>query len=114
MPGLEHGYQRGLSMIVEAFIVALFIGEVVPKLVDAGLLPKNLFSLFVVASIFLVVSTVDKSRYWSFGYLAGFCIGIFIVLPVFLQTQYLGLFDLLLYGGAAIGAVGLRIQIHSR
>ncbi|NHN41014.1 hypothetical protein G9C85_05100 [Halorubellus sp. JP-L1] len=113
MPGIQHGYERGVSVIVETLIVAILIGEVVPVLVEAGLLPKNLFSGLVVFSILGIVLTIDKSRYWSFGYLAGFCIGIFIALPLFLQTRFIGGLDLLLYGGAAVSAIALRVKIHS-
>ncbi|WP_092691528.1 hypothetical protein [Halorientalis regularis] len=112
MPEIEHGYRRGVSVVVEAIIVAVLIGEVVPKLVEAGIFPKGLFSIAIVLSIAGTVMTIDKSRYWSFGYLAGFCIGIAIALPPLIQTGFLGLFDLLLYGGTAIATIFLRVKIH--
>lgn len=112
MPGIEHGYQRGISMVVKAIVIAVLIGELVPALVEAGLLPKGLFSGFVILSIIGVVATIDQSRYWSFGYLAGFCIGIPLALGAFLQTGFLGFFDLLLYGGVALGVLALRVSIH--
>lgn len=113
MPGIEHGYDRGITMVVGALIVAVLIGEVVPRLVEAGLLPRGLFSGIIVVSIVSIVMTVDASRYWSFGYLAGFVIGVFLALPMLSQTDFIGLTDWILYGGAAIGAIALRIKIHS-
>ena len=113
MPGVQHGYQRGISMIVEAVVVAIFLGEVVPALVEVGLFPKNLVNLLIITSIIGTVMTIDKARYWSFGYLAGFCIGIPLGLGAFLQTGFLGFFDLLLYGGVTLGAVALKVKIHS-
>lgn len=113
MPGLGHGYERGVSMVVGALIVAILIGEVVPRLVEAGLLPPGLFSGIIVISIISIVMTIDASRYWSFGYLAGFVIGVFLALPMLSQTDFIGLTDWILYGGAAVGAVALRIKIHS-
>lgn len=113
MPGIEHGYQRGIGLIVETVIIAIIVGKLVPALVEAGPLPKNLFSGIIVVSIFTGVMTVDSSRYWSFGYLAGFTIGVFIALPIFLQTEFIGFFDLLLYGGTAAATIALRVKIHS-
>lgn len=113
MPGLEHGYERGVGMIAQTVVVALLIGKLVPTLVESGYLPPGLFWWIIPASIVSVVMTVDASRYWSFGYLAGVCIGIFIALPIFIKAGLLGPFDLLLYSGLAIAAVGLRVKIHS-
>lgn len=113
MPGLEHGYQRGVGMIGQTVIVAVIIGKMVPVLVDAGILPPGLFSWVIILSIFTAVMTVDASRYWSFGYLAGVCIGISIALPIFIKAGILGALDLLIYGGVALGAVFLRVKIHS-
>lgn len=112
MPGVEHGYERGVSMVVGALIVAVFVGEVVPRLVQAGLIPPGLFSVLIVLSIITIITTVDGSRYWSFGYLAGFVIGVFLALPLLSQTDLIGLIDWILYGGAAVGAIALRIKIH--
>jgi len=113
MPGFEHGYERGVGMIAETVAVALLIGKLVPILVEAGYLPSGLFWWIIPASIVSVVMTVDASRFWSFGYLAGVCIGIFIALPTFIKAGLLGPLDLLIYGGFAVGAVGLRVKIHS-
>jgi len=51
--------------------------------------------------------TVDASRYWSFGYLAGSSSAFFLALPMLSQTDFIGLTDWILYGGAALGAVAL-------
>jgi len=113
VPGVEHGYERGVSMVVGTLIVAVLIGEVMPRLVQPGLIPSGLFSGLIILSIIAIVMTVDASRYWSFGYLAGFVIGVFLALPLLSQTDFIGLTDWILYGGAAVGAVALRIKIHS-
>lgn len=113
MPGIEHGFQRGVSIVVGALIGAVLIGEVAPRLVETGVIPPGLFSGVIALSIFSVIMTVDASRYWPFGYLAGFAVGVFLALPMLSQTEFIGLTDWLLYGGAAIGAVALRIKIHS-
>ena len=113
MPGIEHGLDRGVSMIISALVVAVLIGEVVPRLVEAGLLPRGLYTGFMIIAIVSIVMTVDASRYWSFGYLAGFVIGVFLALPMLSQTDFIGFTDWILYGGAAVGAVALRVKIHS-
>ncbi|WP_224447017.1 hypothetical protein [Haloprofundus salilacus] len=100
-------------MIAQTVIVAVLIGKGVPILVEAGLLPRGLFWWVIPASIFSAVMTVDASRFWSFGYLAGVVIGIAIALPLFIRAGFLGPLDLLIYGGVAVGAVGLRVKIHS-
>mgnify|MGYP006277260655 CR=1 FL=1 len=112
MPGAEHGFERGFGIIVETAIVAIIIGKVVPAFVDAGLLPQGLFWWIIPASIFSAIMTIDASRYWSFGYLAGVCIGIFIALPVFQGAGLLTTLDLIIYLGVAVGAIILRINIH--
>jgi FtsH-binding integral membrane protein len=113
MPGFDHGVQRGLDAVVGALIFGVVSGALVPTLVDAGLLPPGLFTGFVVLSIFSTVMTVDASRYWSFAYLGGFVVGVFFALPLLSQTQFIGPMDWILYGGTAVGAVALRVKIHS-
>lgn len=113
MPSAEHGLQRGVGMVVGAIVVAVLIGEVVPSLVEVGLLPTGLFWWVIPVSIVSAVMTVDASRFWSFGYLGGVVVGIFIALPALNQTEFIGPLDWLVYGGIAIGAVALRIKIHS-
>lgn len=113
MPGIEHGYQRGISMVVGALIVAVLIGEVVPRLVKSGVISPGVFSGLIVISIASLIMTVDASRFWSFGYLAGFVIGVFLALPLLSQTDFIGIFDWILYGGTAVATLALRIKIHS-
>jgi len=43
MPGPSHGLQRRFGMVVEAVIVALLLSELVPALVEQGILPPGLF-----------------------------------------------------------------------
>lgn len=113
MPGLDHGIERGIEMIVETVIVAILLSEFVPALVEQGILPIGLFWWVIPTSIVSAVMVVDDSRYWSYGYLAGVCIGLFLTIPIFLDAGLLSILDLLIYGGIAIGAIVLRIKIHS-
>ncbi len=113
MPGMDHGLNRGLSIIIETVIVAFIVGKLVPVFVEAGLLPRGLFWWIIPVSVVSAVMTVDDSRYWSYGYLAGVVIGILIALPIFIEAGLLSLLDLLIYGGLAVGAIVLRIKIHS-
>lgn len=113
MPGMDHGLERGFGLIVETVVVALLISELVPLLVEQGMLPSDIFWWVIPVSIVSAVMTVDASRYWSFGYLAGVCIGIYLAIPIFLEAGLLGALDLLIYGGLALAAVGLRVKIHS-
>lgn len=113
MPGLDHGIERGVGMIVETVVVALLLSELVPTLVEQGILPYGLFWWVVPVSIVSAVMVVDDSRYWSYGYLAGVCIGLIIAIPIFLDAGLLGIVDLLIYGGLGIGAIALRVKIHT-
>jgi hypothetical protein len=36
MPGIEHGYERGIQTVVGALIIGVIVGRVVPTLIDAG------------------------------------------------------------------------------
>lgn len=113
MPGIDHGLERGFAMIVETVVVALIISELVPLLVEQGVFPAGVFWWVIPASIVSAVLVVDASRYWSWGYLAGVVIGIYLAIPVFLGAGLLNVLDVLIYGGLAIGAIGLRVKIHS-
>lgn len=113
MPGLGHGWERGIKMVVGAVIGAVILGEIIPLIVDQGLIPSWLFWLVFPASISSAILIVDASRYWSFGYLAGVVLGIFFALPIFLDAGLLGPLDLLIYGGVAVGSVALRVKIHN-
>ncbi|WP_435126020.1 hypothetical protein [Halobaculum sp. D14] len=100
-------------MIVETVVVAILISELVPLLVEQGLLPLGIFWWVIPVSIVSAVMTVDASRYWSFGYLAGVSIGIYLAIPLFLETGLLTTLDILVYGGLVIAAITLRVKIHS-
>lgn len=113
MPGIERGFERGLSVVVEAVVVSIILGKLVPVLVEAGLLPKYVFSLFMMASIFATVMMIGNAKYWSFGYLAGVCLAIPFGLGAFLQTGILGLSDYLLLGLTLVGSIALKVKIHA-
>lgn len=108
MPGIDHGVQRGIGMVVEAVIVAALW----TSFVEQGLVPYSLFIMFNVASIVGLVFLIDKTKYWSFGYLAGWVIGLFLSLDILIQTEFLGLIDLLLYTIVAALAIYIRVKIH--
>lgn len=108
MPKIEHGFQRSVGMILEVVVVAAMFSA----LVKLGLVPKFYFTLFNIISIIGLVFLIDKSRYWSFGYLAGWILGMFFSMRTLLQTKFLGFFDLILYCATAIGAIYLRFKIH--
>lgn len=100
-------------MIVGAAIGGVLIGKLVPVLVEQGLLPPGLFWWVIPFSIVSVILVIDASRFWSWGYLVGVLIGLFMFIPAFLDAGLIGSFDILLYAGLTIGAIALRVRIHS-
>ncbi|MFC7177876.1 hypothetical protein [Halosegnis marinus] len=108
MPTGEDGFARAIAMAVNGVVVSA-IGSV---LVGSGIVPQWVFSVTAVVSIIGVVLTIDASRYWPFAYLSGFVIGMGVILPALNDTPFIGPGDWLLYGGAAVGAVALRVWIH--
>ncbi|UWG50151.1 hypothetical protein AArcCO_0833 [Halalkaliarchaeum sp. AArc-CO] len=108
MPRFEHGIERGVGMVIEAIIVAILFSA----FVEAGLIPRLYFILFNMASIVGLVFLIDKSRYWSYGYLLGWVFGIVLTAGTLIQTELFGWFDLLLYGATASAAVYLRLKIR--
>jgi len=108
MPGPEHGFERGLGMIIEAVVIA----AIWASFIETGLVPRWIFVLFNIASIVGLVFFIDKTRYWSFGYLIGWIGGLLLGLDVLIQTEVLGLLDLLIYGGVLVGAIWIRVKIH--
>ena len=108
MLGLEHGIERGFAMVVEAAVVAV----VFSAFVKAGLVPRFYFFLFNAASIAGLVFLIDKTRYWSWGYLLGWLLGLSLSLGTLIQTEMLTILDLLLYAVIAAGALYVRTKIH--
>lgn len=113
MPGFGNGVNRGVGMVVEALIVGILLGKVVPTLVEAGLLPKYMFTLFMVASIISTVAVVGNALYWSFGYLAGVCIAIPLAIDMLWQTGFLGPLDLVLYSVVIVGSMAVKVRAHT-
>lgn len=110
---MDHGIKRGFGMVVQAAVVGVIIAEVVPMLVEQGILPRGLFWWVIPLSIISAISTIDISRWWSFGYLGGVVLGIFFGLPIFMDAGLLSPLDVLVYTGIAVGAVALRVHIHT-
>lgn len=67
MPGFEHGVERAFEMVIETLVVAALF----TAFIKSGIIPKWVFVLFNLVSIIGLVFLIDKIRYWSFGYLAG-------------------------------------------
>jgi hypothetical protein len=109
MAKFPDGLERGFGMVLEAAVVA----AVFSAFVESGLIPKWVFVLFNIVSIVSLVFLIDKSRYWSFGYLGGYVFGVVFSLSTLMGTDFLGVLDLLLYLGVAFGAVYLRVRIHA-
>lgn len=112
MPGFRHGAKRGILLILSAFLVAVGVSYVLPRVVSMDTIPAWVFPAVGVAVILSMGLTLKASKYWSYGYLGGFIVGIGLTLLVLLQTRFLGLRALALYGGAAVVAVALRVKIH--
>lgn len=113
MPGFRHGAKRGVLLVVTAFLVAVGVTYLLPRMTSTVSVPQWVFPAVGVAVIVSMGLTLKASKYWSYAYLAGFIIGVGVPLVVLLQTRFLGLRALLLYGGAAVGAVALRVKIHA-
>jgi hypothetical protein len=109
MPGAEHGLERGFGMVLEAAVVAFVFNA----LVEADLMPKLYFTLFNVVSIVALVFLVDKSRYWSFGYLFGWIFGLVMSIGTLAQTQLIGVTDIVIYFLTLTASIYLRVKIHS-
>lgn len=108
MPRFEDGFGRAVGMVVEAIVVvALFT-----SFIEAGLIPKFYFTLFNIASIIGLILLIEKAKYWGFGYLAGWLIGIMFSISTLLETEFLGLFDLILYGVVAAGTIYIKIKVR--
>jgi hypothetical protein len=113
MPNFGHGRKRGIGMVVEGVVVAVLIAELVPMLVEQGIFPRGLFWWMVPFTIVTAVMTVDASRFWSFGYLGGVVFGIFVGIPIFMESGLISTLDLVIYTGITVGAIALRVKIHS-
>lgn len=112
MPGFRHGAKRGMVLILLAFLVAVFVVRVIPENIAMGTLPPWTFAVAGAAAVFSLGLTVKASKYWSYAYLGGFVIGVGATLFILMHTKFIGIRELLLYGGAAVAAVGLRVKIH--
>lgn len=108
MPRFEHGVERAVGMVVEAIVVAVLFSA----FIEAGLIPKIYFTLFNLVSIVGLILLIEKAKYWGFGYLAGWILGLVFSLSTLIQTEFLGLFDLLLYGAVAAGTIYVKIKVR--
>lgn len=112
MPGFKHGAKRGVVLVLVGFLIAVIAGTVAPYLRETGLVPWWVFPLTGVVAVVSLTLTVKVSKYWTYRYLGGFVIGIAVTLPFLLQTAFLNLREILLYGGLAVAVVLLRAKIH--
>ena len=108
MPDPGDGFGRAVGMVIEAIVVAVLFST----FVEAGLIPKIYFTLFNLISIVGLVLLIEKAKYWAFGYLAGWIFGLVFSLGTLIQTEFIGLFDLLLYGSVAAGAIYVKIKVR--
>lgn len=112
MPGLRHGAKRGLFLVLVGFLLAVVGGTVAPFLRASELVPWWLLPLTGVVAAVSMGLTVKVSKYWSYRYLGGFVLGILLPLPFLLQTAFLGLRELALYGGGAAAVLLLRLKVR--
>jgi hypothetical protein len=111
MPGFRHGAKRGIILVLIGFLIAVISGTITPYLRDTGLVPWWTFYAMGAVAVISLSLTVKVSKYWSYRYLGGFVIGIVATLPFLLQTMFLDLREVSLYGGVAVAAVLLRTTI---
>lgn len=102
-----------MLLILSAFLVAVGVTFLLPRVVSMDAIPPWVFPAVTVAVILSMGLTLKASKYWSYAYLGGFIVGVGLTLLVLLQTRFLGLRALVLYGGAAVAAVALRVKIHA-
>jgi len=112
MPGFRHGARRGLVLVGGAFLAALFVARVLPLVAADRPTPDWLVPALGVAVVVSLGLTLKASKYWSYAYLGGFVLSVGLALAVLLQAPFIGAREVLLYGGAAVGAVLLRVTIH--
>jgi hypothetical protein len=112
MPGFKHGVKRGVILVLVGFLLAVIAGTTAPYLRPTDVVPWWVFPLTGVVAVVSLSLTVKVSKYWSYRYLGGFVVGIAVTLPFLLQTSFLSLRELLLYGGVAIATILLRAKIH--
>lgn len=112
MPGIRHGAKRGAVLVLGGFLLAIVGSLLAPVARESGLVPWWVLPLVGVGAVVSLGLTVKISKYWSYRYLGGFVLGIAITLPLVLQTAFLGLREVVLYGGAALAAVFLRAKLH--
>jgi hypothetical protein len=112
MPGFRHGATRGILLIGTAFLATILVTYGLPLVGAADRVPDWAGPALGAAVILSLALTLKASKYWSYAYLGGFIGGVGLALFVALRTPVLGLRSLLLYGGAAVAAVVLRVKIH--
>ena len=108
MPDSGDGFERAFGMVIEAIVVAVLFSA----FVEAGLIPKIYFTLFNLISIVGLILLIEKAKYWGFGYLAGWILGLVFSLGTLIQTEFIGLFDLFLYGAVAAGTIYVKIKVR--
>jgi len=112
MPGFRHGAKRGVTLVLIGFLFAVIGSTMLPYLRRTGLVPWWLLPLAAGLAVISLALTVRVSKYWSYRYLGGFVLEILVTLPFLLQTAFLNLRELLLYGGLVVATVLLRARLR--
>lgn len=112
MPGFRHGAKRGLVIVTVGLVVAVLSAVLLPVVVEAGVVPAWVAPVAGGLAVAMMLLRVKASKYWSYRYMAGFAIGLALPLPFLLQTSFVGLRELLLYGGAAVAVVAFKLWIR--
>ena len=112
MLSAEHGFERGIKMIVETAILAIILGYLIPAFVEAGLFPKYMWTMLIHVALFSSVIWIKDSRSWSVGYLFGVVFGILLGLILFAESPLITSFDIILYVVVGLGAVLLKFKTN--
>ncbi len=83
--GLDRAIKEIVGGIITTFIVSAFI--------SAGLIPSGFIGIFHVVNIAGIIVLIEKMSYWGTNYIIGWIIGVFI----FMSTNLLSIFDILIY-----------------
>jgi hypothetical protein len=103
MSGFEYGMKRAVIEIINGFVTSI----VIDSFISSGLLPYSYVFLFGLLNVISIITLILTMPLWGLTYLLGWIFGVIMML----QSELIGIWEAILYLGAPIVVIALKIKL---